>query len=141
MDWVSRAAGAAAVAHAVFLSYVGACLATGAPVPPLAWTYVWALGLAAMALLGASRWVHEHQWGVIVAGLLGGAGTIGGLMSQFPLVRSVAGFALTVAYWTGAERWHAYGPAMEVAEVKRRSVLLSLAMLMMNAVSYLFLHA
>jgi len=53
------------------------------------------LGLAAMALLGASRWVHEHQWGVLVAGLLGGAGTIGGLMSQFPLVRFVAGFAVS----------------------------------------------
>ena len=128
-------------AFAAFSAYVLGCLAAGWPLPSLAWLELWGLGLAAMTALGASKWTYERPWGVALAGAVGGLGTVGGLMCQIPLVRSVAGFALTVAYWTGAERFHIYGPVMDVSEVRRRALWLSLAMLIMNAVSYLFLHA
>ena len=141
VDRVSRVAGMVVVAYSVFLSYVGSCLLIGLPVPKLAWTYVWVLGVVSMALMGASSWCHERQERLLLVAALGGMGIIGGLMSQFPLVRSIAGFALTVAYWTGLERTHAYGPMMDVGEVRRRALWLSLAMLVMNVVSYLFLHA
>jgi len=128
-------------AFATFSAYVATCLWLGWPLPPLAWLELWGLGLATMSALGASRWTYERPWGVLLAGAVGGLGTVGGLMCQIPLVRSVAGFALTVAYWTGAERFHVYGAVMSVSEVRRRALWLSLAMLIMNAVSYLFLHA
>ncbi|RLF12872.1 MAG: hypothetical protein DRN06_09235 [Thermoprotei archaeon] len=134
-------AACSASAFAAFGAYILACVYASWPLPPFAWLELWALGLACMAMLGYSRWVQEHQWGVLVAGFVGGLGTVGGLLSGVPLVRSVAGFALTVAYWCGTERWSWVGSAayVDLAEVKRRSILLSLAVLVMNAIAHILL--
>ena len=130
-------------AYMVFLSYVLACLALGYALPGLAWTYLWALGLALMALLGASPWVHEHQWAIVAPGLAGCTAVVAGLLSQFPLVRSVAGFALSVAYWWGLERLTRFGAPsyVPVEEVKLRATVLSTIQLAINAVAYIFLNA
>jgi len=138
---LDRLVGAACVAYALFAAYTANLALAGQPIPPLTWLWLWAVSLALMVSLGASRFVHEENpWGLLLAGFVGGTGIVGALMVGVPVLRSVAGFALSTAYWLGFRRHIGY-PFINVEEATRRAIALNTALLLMNLIAYILLPA
>jgi len=136
---LDRLVGAACVAYALFAAYVANLALLGQSIPPLTWLWLWAVSLALMVGLGASRFVHEENpWGLVLAGFIGGTGTVGALMAGVPVLRSVAGFALSCAYWLGLRRHIGY-PFINVEEATKRAIALNTALLLMNVIAYILL--
>ena len=138
---LDRLVGAACAAYALFVAYVANLVLLGQPIPPPTWLWLWAVSLALMACLGASRFVHEENpWGLVLAGFIGGTGTVGALMAGVPVLRSVAGFALSTAYWLGLRRHIGY-PYVNLDEAAKRAIALNTALLLMNVIAYILLPA
>jgi len=130
---------ASCLAYVIFVAYVANLVAVGEPVPKPTWLWLWAVSLALMAGLGASRFVHEtNPWGLVLVGFVGSAGIVGALMAGVPVLKSVAGFALSCAYWLGLRRHIGY-PFINVEEATKRAIALNTALLLMNVIAYILL--
>ena len=125
-------------AYIIFVGYVLNLLLLDLPIPKPTWLWLWALSILLMVGLGASTFVHEHQYAMFLVAFVGSTGIVGALLAGVSLLRHIAGFALSTAYWLGVRRHIGY-PYVNLDEATKRAIALNTALLLMNVIAYILL--